>query len=97
LLLHGDSRESSTALGKGKTGEERLSLKGRKSILPASTLIALKSVSMPLGREASVGLVGDGGKKKIRGEGFGEGLDTSVTPGILMVDETRRRMGPLAN
>jgi hypothetical protein len=71
-------------------------------MVPGSTFdenrIAWKSVSMPVGRDASVGLVvGDGGEKKVRGEGVGEGLDTSVTPGVLMVDETRRSLGPLAN
>ena len=57
----------------------------------SENLIAFKSVSTPLGREA--GVVGEGGEK-IREEGVGEGrdLDASVTPGtpgILMVDETR--------
>jgi hypothetical protein len=63
-------------------------------------LIAFESVSTPLGREA--GVIGDGGEK-IREEGLGEGrglVDASVTPGtpgILMVDETRRSIGSLAN
>jgi hypothetical protein len=65
----------------------------------SENLIAFESVSTPLGREA--GVVGDGGEK-IREEAVGEGrgLDASVTPGtpgVLMVDETRRSMGSLAN
>jgi len=78
------------------------SLKEWESITLGSTtmnLIPFESVSMPLGREA--GVVGDGGEK-IRDKGVGEGRspDASVTPGtpgILMVDETRRSMGSLAN
>jgi hypothetical protein len=75
-------------------------LKESESIPLGSTsenLIAFESVSTPLGRDA--GVVGDGGEKR-REEGVGEGLDASVTPGtpgILMVDETRRGMGSLAN
>jgi hypothetical protein len=76
-------------------------LKESESIPLGSTsenLIAFESVSTPLGREA--GVVGDGGEKR-REEGVGEGLDASVTPGstpgMLMVDETRRGMGSLAN
>jgi hypothetical protein len=60
-------------------------------------LIAFKSVSTSLGREA--GVVGDVREKKGE-EGVGEGLDTNVspgTPGILMVDETRQSMGSLAD
>ena len=64
----------------------------------SDNLIAFESVSAPLGREA--GVVGDGGEKT-REEVVGEGLlDASVTPGtpgILMVDETRRGTGSLAN
>jgi hypothetical protein len=68
-------------------------------VTTSENLIPFESVSTPLGREApSVGLVGDGGEKKRReGEAVGGGLDASVTPGKLMVDETRRSMGPLAN
>jgi len=66
----------------------------------SENLIAFESVSTPLGREA--GVVGDNGEK-IREEAVGEGrglVDASVTagiPGTLMVDETGRRMGSLAN
>lgn len=91
---------SAGAAEKGKVGDR--SLKEESESIPlgstSENLIAFESVSTPLGREA--GVVGDGGEKKLREEGVGEGLDASVTPGtpgILMVDETRRSMGSLAN
>ncbi len=75
-------------------------MKEQESILPGTSsenLIAFGSVSTPLGRGA--GVVGDAGEK-MREEEVGEGLDASVTPGTpdkVMVDETRRSMGSLAN
>ena len=77
---------------------DRLFVKGRQRTLPGSTsenLIEFESVSAPLGR-ASVGLVGDGGEK-MGGKGVGGGLDAGFTPALLMVDETRRAVRPLAN
>ena len=88
-----------------KTGDTRDRL-GQKNIFPGASnskiLIAFESVSTPWRKEpASVGpvaVVGNGGEKKRRAEGVvGGGLDASVTSGILMVDGTRRSMGPLAN
>ena len=90
---------SAGAPEKGK-GDRSLKEAEGRSITPSSTsenLIAFESVSTPPGREA--GVVGDGGERT-REEGFGEGLDASVTlgtPDLLMVDETRRSMGSLAN
>jgi hypothetical protein len=82
---------------KGKS-KDALFVEARMCILPGSTsenLIALRSVSGPLGRKAAaVGLVGDGGGK-LSGDGLGGGLDASVTLAILMVDGTRRRAWPL--
>jgi hypothetical protein len=99
-LQHGGSRAGSAAGApeKGSKVGDR-SLKESESIPLGSTsknLIAFESVSTPLGREA--GVVGNGGENS-REEGVGEGLDASasVTPGILMVDETRRSVGSLAN
>jgi hypothetical protein len=100
-LRHGGSRAGSAAGAPeegSKVGDR--SLRVSESIPVGSTsenLIAFESVSTPLGREA--GVVGNGGEKR-REEGVGEGLDASVTPGtpgMLMVDETRRSMGSLAN
>jgi hypothetical protein len=99
-LQYDDSRAGlAGAPEKGRVGDRLLN--ESESIPLGSTsesLIAFESVSTPLGREA--GVVGDSGEKR-REEGLGEGLlDASVapgTPGVLMVDETRRRMGSLAN
>lgn len=100
--LQYDSSRAGSAGAPGEKGSNvgDRSLKESDSIPLGSTsenLIAFESVSTPLGREA--GVVGDGGEKN-REEGIGEGIDASVTPGtpdILMVDETGRSTGSLAN
>ena len=90
---YGGSRAGSLAAGTPKKGKVKKdgSLKGPERMVPFSStsenLIAFESVSTPLGRRA--GVVGE----RIKEEGVGEGLDSSVTPGtpgIMMVDETRR-------
>jgi len=99
-LQYDGSRAGLAGAPGSKVGDR--SLKEWERIPLGSTsmnLIAFESVSMPLGRE--VGVVEDGGEK-IREEAVGEGRspdasDTPGTPGILMVDETRRSMGSLAN
>jgi hypothetical protein len=101
-LLYDDGSRAGSAAGAPEKGSKvgDKSLKESESVLLGSTsenLIAFDSVSTPLGREA--GVVGDGGEK-MREEAVDEGLDASVTPGtpgILMVDETRRSIGSLAN
>jgi len=85
-------------IGEGIT-VDTLFVKRRQRTLPGSTssenLIGFESVAAPLGR-AGVGLVGDGGEK-MGGKGVGGGLDAGFAPALLMVDETRRAVRPLAN
>ena len=92
-LRHGDSP------GEGMT-VDMLFVKGRRDILSSLTsenFVGFESLSAPLGGEtAGVGRVGYG-EEDMRGKGVGGGLDTGVTPAILIVDETRRTVRPLAN
>jgi hypothetical protein len=78
---------------RGTTGERHL-----KDLLPGSTsaMIAGLFVSSPRGKGLGLGVVGDEGEEMI-GDGGGTVIDTSIAPGMLMVDEARRSTASLAD